>query len=147
MGSTEPLSYGFANILLFLAAAVGFVIFNLTLGSFFRRDRFDPEKMRVYECGEPAIGTSWIRYSIAFYRLALVFLVFDVEVVFLFPVVVVLKRLGWLAFGEIMVFVVVLVVALIYAWRFGCLEWITAGMEETSTRPQSGGTLADRARS
>jgi len=118
------MGYDFANVLLFLLAAAGFVIFNLFLGSFFRRDRYDPEKMRIYECGEPAVGSSWIRYSIAFYRLALVFLIFEVEVVFLFPAAVVLRRLGWLAFGEVMVFVAVLVIALIYAWRFGCLEWV-----------------------
>jgi len=124
------MGYDFANVLLFLLAAAGFVVFNLILGSFFRRDRYDPEKMRVYECGEPAIGSSWIRYSVAFYRLALVFLVFEVEVVFLFPAAVVLKKLGWLGFGEVLVFVVVLAIALVYAWRFGSLEWITNPTEE-----------------
>jgi NADH-quinone oxidoreductase subunit A len=109
-----------------------------------RRDRYDREKMRIYECGEPAIGSSWIRYNIRFYRLALVFLVFEVEVVFLFPAAVVLQRLGrpaadggmgWLVFVEVMVFVGVLAIALVYAWRFGSLEWITSP-RETESRPE-----------
>jgi len=124
------MGYDFANVLLFLLAAAGFVVFNLVLGSFLRRDRYDPEKMRIYECGEPAIGSSWIRYNIRFYRLALVFLVFDVEVVFLFPAAVVLQSMGWLGFAEVFVFVVVLAIALIYAWRFRCLEWITSKSSE-----------------
>lgn len=123
------MAYDFANVLLFLLAAVAFVVLSLILGSFLRRDRYEREKMRVYECGEPAIGTSWVRYNIRFYRLALVFLVFDVEVVALFPVAVVLKRLGWLAFAEVMFFVAVLAVALVYAWRFGSLEWIAGAAE------------------
>jgi len=122
--------YDFANVLLFLLAGAGFVVFNLVLGSFLRRDRYDAEKMRIYECGEPAIGSSWIRYNIGFYRLALVFLVFEVEVVFLFPAAVVLRSLGWLGFAEVLVFVLVLAIALIYAWRFGSLEWITSGVED-----------------
>jgi NADH-quinone oxidoreductase subunit A len=124
------MAYDFANVLLFLLAAAGFVVFNLVLGSFLRRDRYDPEKMRIYECGEPAIGSSWIRYNIRFYRLALVFLILDVEVVFLFPAAVVLQSLGWLGFVEVLVFVIVLVIALVYAWRFGCLEWIASESNE-----------------
>jgi NADH-quinone oxidoreductase subunit A len=62
--------------------------------------------------------------------LALVFLVFDVEVVFLFPAAVVLQSMGWLGFAEVFVFVVVLAIALIYAWRFRCLEWITSKSSE-----------------
>jgi len=126
------MAYDFANVLLFLLAAVGFVVFNLVLGSFLRRDRYDVEKMRIYECGEPAIGSSWIRYNIRFYRLALVFLVFEVEVVFLFPAAVILQRLGWLGFAEVILFVGVLVVALVYAWRFGSLEWIASPTESQS---------------
>jgi NADH-quinone oxidoreductase subunit A len=128
--------FDFANVLLFLLAAVGFEIAALVAGSFLRRDRWNKEKMRIYECGEPAIGSSWIRYNIRFYRLALVFLVFEVEVVFLFPVAVVLKDLGlemgWLVFVEVIVFVAVLAIALIYAWRFGSLEWITSPREGES---------------
>lgn len=129
------MGYDFANVLLFVLAAVGFVVFNLVLGSFLRRDRYDAEKMRIYECGEPAIGSSWIRYNIGFYRLALVFLVFEVEVVFLFPAAVILQQLRWLGFAEVIFFIGVLVIALVYAWRFGSLEWITSpteGQSETS---------------
>jgi len=131
--------FDFANVLLFLLAAVGFIVAALVAGSFLRRDRYDEDKMRIYECGEPAIGSSCIRYNIRFYRLALVFLVFEVEVVFLFPVAVVLRRLGqqmgWLVFVEVMIFIVVLAIALIYAWRFGSLEWITSPQESEDAPP------------
>jgi len=140
--------YDFANVLLFLLAGAGFVVFSLIVGSFFRRDRYEPEKMTVYECGEPAIGTSWIRYNISFYRLALVFLVFDVEVVFLFPAAVVLKKIGWLAFGEVFFFLGVLAIALVYAWRFGCLEWISivSNREENKREAPEGAGAAETPR-
>jgi NADH-quinone oxidoreductase subunit A len=128
--------YDFANIMFFLTAAAIFVVFNLILGSLFRRDRYEKEKMAVYECGEPAIGSSWIRYNVRFYRLALVFLVFEVEIAFLFPVAVVLKRLGWLGFTEVFVFVLVLALALVYAWRFGSLNWVTSAPESESETPE-----------
>lgn len=132
----NSIAFDFSNVLLFLLAAGGFVAIALILGMFLRRDVYDREKMRVYECGEPAIGSSWIRYNIRFYRLALVFLVFDVEVVFLFPVAVVLQKMGWLGFGEVLVFVVILVLALVYAWRFGSLEWITSDEESGAAQPR-----------
>jgi len=130
------MAFSFATVLLFILAAAGFVVFNMFLGSFLRRDRYEPTKMAIYECGEPAIGSSWIRYNIRFYRLALVFLVFEVEVVALFPAAVILKPLGWLGFAEIFVFVLILVIALAYAWRFGSLEWVISRPREGEAPPR-----------
>ena len=81
--------------------------------------------MLIYECGEPTIGQSWIRYNIRFYTIALVYLIFDVEVVFLFPVALVLRDMGALALVELFTFVFVLLLGLVYAWRYGNLEWIS----------------------
>ena len=93
--------------------------------------------MRIYECGEPTIGSPWVRYNVRFYTVALVFLIFDVETVFLFPVAAVVRDFvknsaGWLALSEILFFIVILLLALVYAWRFGHLDWVraTAGGEE-----------------
>jgi NADH-quinone oxidoreductase subunit A len=128
------MAFDFAMVFLFIIVAAVFVLISLIMGSFLRRDRYEPEKMAVYECGEPAIGSSRIRYNIRFYRLALVFLVFEVEVVFLFPAAVILKRMGWLGFAEVFAFVGILTVALAYAWRFGSLEWIGRSIDGEAER-------------
>ncbi len=130
------MAFDFAMVFLFILVAALFVLLSLIAGSFVRRDRYEPEKMAVYECGEPAIGSSRIRYNIRFYRLALVFLVFEVEVVFLFPAAVILKRMGWLGLAEVFAFVAILVIALAYAWRFGSLEWITSPRSDEAERSQ-----------
>ncbi|PYQ17146.1 MAG: hypothetical protein DMF79_17835 [Acidobacteria bacterium] len=82
------------------------------------------EKLTTYECGENPQGSAWIQFNIRFYVFALIFIVFDVEAVFLLPWAVVFKQLGFLAFAEGLVFVGILVVALVYVWRKGDLEWV-----------------------
>jgi len=118
--------FQFANVLLFVLAGFAFVLGVMFLGIFFRPQRYDRDKARIYECGEPTIGSSWVRYNIRFYTVALLFLVFDVEIVALLPVAVVLRELGFLALFEIFFFVGILTLGFIYAWRFGALDWITA---------------------
>lgn len=125
----DVLLFNFANVLVFFLAGVAFVYVNLAVGALLRPRKYGRDKMRIYECGEPTIGSSWVRYNIHFYMIALVFLVFDVDVVFLFPVAAALKwfvqqGLGWLAFSEIMTFVGVLLLGLVYAWRYGNLDWV-----------------------
>lgn len=136
----EPLLFNFAAVLVFFAVGVVFIYGSLLAGRFLRPHKYEKDKMRIYECGEPTIGSSWIRYNIRFYMIALVFLVFDVETVLLFPAAAVMKwfmhnGLGWIAFSEIMIFVVVLVLGLAYAWRYGNLDWISpveSGRQATS---------------
>lgn len=116
-------------VLVFLCATLLFVYASLGIGSLFRPRKPTLDKLRIYECGEPTIGSAWIRYNIRFYTVALVFLVFDVETVFLFPVVRVFRWFvdtgaGLVAFVEILGFLGVLVVGLVYAWRFGNLDWL-----------------------
>jgi NADH-quinone oxidoreductase subunit A len=82
-----------------------------------------PTKTQAFECGNPPSGSAWGRFSVKFYLTAILFIVFDVEVVFLYPWAVLFRRLGWFGFAEMMVFVAVLALALLYVWRKGALEW------------------------
>ena len=114
----------FSNVLLFILVGVVFVLGAILVGALFRPARYTKDKASIYECGEPTIGSSWVRYNIRFYTVALVFLVFDVEIAALLPVAVVLRELGFLALFEALFFIGVLAVGFIYAWRFGALEWL-----------------------
>src|SRR5437868_10237969 len=84
-------------LLVFLAVAVFFLFFHLMLGKQVRPARPDPEKLTIYECGEPTIGSSWIQFDLRFYVVALLFVIFDVEVVFFFPWAVVFGKANTLA--------------------------------------------------
>ena len=113
-----------ASILVFLAAIVGLMAFVLVLWKVLRPARFDPEKETTYECGEEPVGSAWIQFNIRFYVFALIFIVFDVEAVFLLPWAVVFRELGPLAYVEGLVFIGILAVALAYVWRKGDLAWV-----------------------
>ncbi len=113
-----------ASILVFLVAIVGMLLFVLVLWRVLRPSRFSEEKLTTYECGEEPVGNAWIQFNIRFYVFALIFIVFDVEAVFLLPWATVFKRLGPLAYVEGLVFIAILVVALAYVWRKGDLAWV-----------------------
>ena len=113
-----------SSILTFLVVVVGFLAFNLVFWWAIRPYRFSEEKNTTYECGENPQGIAWIQFNIRFYVFALIFIVFDVEAVFLFPWAAVFRELGMLAFVEGLVFIGILVVALAYVWRKGDLEWV-----------------------
>jgi NADH-quinone oxidoreductase subunit A len=80
-------------------------------------------KSEAFECGNPATGPAWGRFSVKFYLTAILFIVFDVEVVFLYPWAIVFRRLGMFGFVEMLVFVAILTLGLAYVWRKGALEW------------------------
>ena len=82
------------------------------------------DKLISYECGEIPEGSAWVQFNIRFYVIALIFLIFDVEIVFLFPWAVVYKELGLLAFIEAFIFVLILVVGFMYVWKKGDLDWV-----------------------
>jgi NAD(P)H-quinone oxidoreductase subunit 3 len=107
--------------LLFIAALVPVLAFNIS--SFIAPNSQSPEKRTTYESGIEPMGESWIQFQIRYYMFALVFVVFDVETVFLYPWAVSFPQLGVLAFIEAFIFIVVLVIGLVYAWRKGALEW------------------------
>ena len=84
-----------------------------------------PSKIKgeAFECGNPASGSAWGRFSVRFYLTAILFLVFDVEVIFLYPWAVELRQLGMFGFIEALIFIAILAVGLIYAWQRGALDW------------------------
>jgi|SRR5579875_1872306 NADH-quinone oxidoreductase subunit A len=85
--------------------------------------RPNPVKAEAFECGNPSSGSAWGRFSVRFYLTAILFLVFDVEVVFLYPWAVELRSLGLFGLVEVLVFVAILIVGLVYAWQRGALDW------------------------
>jgi NADH-quinone oxidoreductase subunit A len=114
----------FANVLVFLAVGVLFLVFSLTLSSLIRPSKYSAEKMMPYECGENPVGSPWIQFNIRFYVFALIFIVFDVEAAFLIPWAVVFKKLGMVAFVEGLIFIGILAVGLAYVWAKGDLQWV-----------------------
>ena len=113
----------FANVLVFLIFGALFVGVNLTLSRLLQPRNPHPMKVSTYECGELPEGNSWIQFNIRFYVIALVFLIFEVEIIFLFPWATVFRELGMFAFIEMMIFVFILIVGLAYVWVKGDLEW------------------------
>jgi NADH-quinone oxidoreductase subunit A len=114
----------FGQILVFLLLAVIFVFIGLLTARIVSPHNPTKEKRITYECGEDIIGPSWIKFNIRFYVIALIFVVFDVEVVFLFPWAVVFQSMGMFAFIEMLVFLVILAVGFIFVWARGDLEWV-----------------------
>ena len=120
----------FATVLIFVL--VGFVFAGIALGAakLLRPSNPSPAKMTTYECGELPSGSSWVRFNVRFYLIALFFLIFDVEVVFLFPWAVVFKQLfpvpglGALVFWEMVIFLGILTMGLAYIWVKGDLDWV-----------------------
>jgi NADH:ubiquinone oxidoreductase subunit 3 (subunit A) len=116
--------FQYANVLVFLSFGVVFLIVTILMGKLFRPGKYTTEKYMTYECGEDPVGSSWIQFNIRFYIVALIFVIFDVEVVFLFPWAVVFRDIGLVGFVEMLVFVVILLVGLAYVWENGDLDWI-----------------------
>jgi NADH-quinone oxidoreductase subunit A len=113
----------FGRVLLFFIVGGVFVALGLFAAWILRPKRPSTLKLSTYECGETPVGSPWIRFNVRFYVIALIFLIFDVEVVFLFPWALVFKQLGMFAFLEMVVFIVILGVGFIYAWVKGDLDW------------------------
>ena len=114
----------FGIVLLFLIIGFIFVALGLITAAIIRPSHPNPVKQSTYECGEELItGSPWIKFNIRFYVVALIFLLFDVEIVFLLPWAVVFQELGWFAFIEMVVFVVILLAGLAYVWAKGDIDW------------------------
>lgn len=111
-------------VLAIVALAGLFVLGGLGFAHLAAPRRPAGKQNETYECGEPTIGSAWLQYNVGYYLFALLFLVFDVEVAFLFPWAVVFREFGLAGFVEALIFVFVLIAGLIYAWRKGVLEWV-----------------------
>jgi NADH-quinone oxidoreductase subunit A len=113
----------YAFIGLFFIAAASFPILPLVAAFFLRPKRPTQIKLDTYECGLEAIGDIWVQFKVQYYLYALAFVVFDIEVVFLFPWAVAYNQLGLFALVEMGIFLLILVSGLVYAWKKGALEW------------------------
>ena len=102
-----------------LALSVGFVFINFILSP----KNPDPEKLSTYECGFEAFGNSRIEFDIRFYLVAILFIIFDLEIAFLFPWAISLGNIGLLGFFSMMIFLSILTIGFIYEWKKGALEW------------------------
>jgi NADH-quinone oxidoreductase subunit A len=126
------------SITIFVALGVAFVLANLVLGSFIRPKAPSPEKSATYECGEPTMGSNWVQFDLRFYIIALLFLVFDVEVALFYPWAVVYgnaaaaaKTVGMTLFQyrqaaliDMLLFFGLIGLGFAYLWRFGYLDWV-----------------------
>ena len=110
-------------VTIFFALIVGFVIVSLGLAWFLRPSRPHKVKTQNYECGAEPVGTAWVQFPVGFYLVALVFIVFDALAVFLFPWAIVLRQLGTTGLATMGLFLAVLTLGWLYAYREGILEW------------------------
>jgi NADH-quinone oxidoreductase subunit A len=115
---------GSSALLLLIICGIAFAGGGILLSKALAKTAPNPNKGLPYECGVPTIGTSWIQFNVGYYLFALIFLVFDVELVFMYPWAVVVKEVGIAAFNEILIFMFILFMGLLYAWRKGALKWI-----------------------
>jgi len=120
--------FQFVVVLLFLTVSVVIVGLALWLGRFLRPNLPDAQKASIYECGERPIGSAWFNFNPRFYLFALIFIVFDAEIALTYPVAAVVKRWvaegrAWIAVGEIVLFLLILALALVYIWGKGELDW------------------------
>lgn len=106
-----------------ILTAIALVAVALGIANAISPRSFNPQKGEAYECGIPTRGKSWMQFKVGYYLFAILFLMFDVETVFLFPWAAVVQDLGVYGLVSIVFFLVVLVLGLAYAWRKGALEW------------------------
>ena len=122
------IAIGYLFAAIFLIGGAGFVLFALTLAdvlnALFLKRRPAKDKLATYESGETPIGSAWIQYPLAFYIFALLFVAFDVDIVFIVSWAVIYQQLSLFGFLEIVFFILVLALGLVYAWRKGVIRWL-----------------------
>lgn len=115
---------GASSLIVLISAAIAFSGIAILISKFVLKATTNLQKGEPYECGIPTQGKTWVQLNVGYYLFALIFLVFDVELVFLFPWAVVAKSAGWVAFIEIVIFFFILFVGLLYAHKKGALKWM-----------------------
>lgn len=113
----------FGIVLLFFIIGIVFVAAGLIAAAIIRPHHPNPVKQSTYECGEEPIGSPWIKFNVRYYVVALIFILFDVEIVLLLPWAVEFKKLGWYSFISMGIFVLILLAGLAYVWAKGDLDW------------------------
>ena len=114
---------GWISILLLLLLGAAFAVGSILLSQLLGPRRPTPEKSAPYECGMPPVGDARERHSVRFYLIAMVFLLFDIEVAFLYPWAMALRDLRWTGFIQVAVFLAILAAGYVYLWKKGALDW------------------------
>jgi NADH-quinone oxidoreductase subunit A len=114
---------GWLSILLLIVLGAGFALVSVVLSGFLGPHKPTPEKLAPYECGMPAIGDARDRQSVKFYLVAMIFLLFDIELAFLYPWAMALRDLGWTGLLQVSLFMLLLLAGYVYVWRKGALDW------------------------
>jgi len=115
---------GASSMIVLIIAALAFSFMALLVAKIFTKATVNPQKGEPYECGIPTRGKTWTQLNVGYYLFALIFLIFDVELVFLYPWAVVAKISGWFAFVEIVIFFLILFLGFLYAHKKGALKWV-----------------------
>jgi NADH-quinone oxidoreductase subunit A len=114
---------GWLSILIMIGLGAGFALVSVFLSNILGPSNPSPEKSAPYECGMPAVGDARERQSVKFYLVAMIFLLFDIEVAFLYPWAMALRDLGWNGFVQVVLFMLLLLAGYVYVWRKGALDW------------------------
>src|SRR5437762_3735485 len=115
---------GASSMIVLIIAALAFSIIAILVAKIVTKATKNKQKGEPYECGIPTQGKTWIQLNVGYYLFALIFLIFDVELVFLYPWAVVAKQVGWLALVEIVIFFFILFMGFLYAHKKGALKWM-----------------------
>ena len=113
----------FLPIFIMLVIAIIFAVFTILLSNFIGKKTYESGKLKAYECGVEPTGEPHVKFDVKFYLIAIFFLLFDIEALFLFPWAVIFSNLGILGFVEMFLFIVILVIGLLYVWLKGALKW------------------------
>jgi len=124
----------YATVLVFIVLGAVTVALMRGISRLLSPHNPSPVKLSTYECGEIPVGSSWVQFNIRFYVVALIFIIFDVEVALLYPWAVVFRRLGLLAFVEAFIFIVILLTGLAYLWKEGDLDWVRTVQDSPSPK-------------
>ena len=114
---------GWGGILLLAVIGVGFGIVSVVLSRFLGPRNPTPEKLAAYECGMPPVGDARERHPVKFYLVAMIFLLFDIEIAFLYPFAMALRELRWTGYIQLVTFFLILLAGYIYVWRKGIFDW------------------------
>src|SRR5918993_1600634 len=115
--------HGWVPILIMIGLGAGFGAFNILIPKLLGPKKPTPEKLAPYECGMPAVGDARERHPVKYYLVALIFLLFDIEIAFLYPWGVAFRDLGWAGFVQLLTFFLILSVGYVYVWRKGVFDW------------------------
>ena len=131
---------GPASMIVLILAAIAFSLIAILVSKVVLKATTNPQKGEPYECGVPTKGKTWTQFNVGYYLFALIFLIFDVELVFLYPWAVVAKSMGWIALVEIVIFFFILFMGFLYAHKKRCsqmeVKWPCVHRREVTTAPQ-----------